>query len=118
MIAFLKELLVFGFKFAGPWPKAVSDHEHLFAQLFLTIPCLLQISSKNGHCFRKGSGKGPMPGKELRNGLKNEQLLLFLAQIVVYCSEKRAREWGCQGTPGYGHSPPLVRCLTQGGALF
>ena len=35
-----------------------------------------------------------------------EQLLLFLAQTIVSCSEiLGAREGGCQGAPGQGHSP-------------
>ena len=42
--------------------------------------------------------------KGIRNGLRDEQLLLFLAQIVVSCSENRAREGGCQGASGLGHS--------------
>ena len=29
---------------------------------------------------------------------------MFLAHIIVSCSEKRAREGGCQGAPGYVNS--------------
>ena len=73
--------------------------------------------------FKKWTQKWTIPGKGLRNGLRNEQLLLFLAQIVVSCSEKRAREGGCQGAPGHGHrvlfangGSPFFR--TFFGALF
>ena len=63
----------------------------------MTTPSLFQISSTFEHFFQKWTQKGPMPGKGLRNGLRNEQLLLFLAQILVSCSEKRAHEGGCPG---------------------
>ena len=48
------------------------------------------------------------PGKGLRNGLRNEHLLLFLAQAIVPCSENRAREGGCQGASGLGHNPSFA----------
>ena len=39
-------------------------------------------------------------GQGLRKGVRNEQLFLFLAPVIVYCSGNRAREGGCQGAPG------------------
>ena len=48
------------------------------------------------------------------NFCNNQQFLLFLAQIVVSCSENRAREGGCQGAPGHGHSSSFE----SGGTLF
>ena len=33
--------------------------------------------------------------------IKIKQLLLFLARIIVYCSENRAREGGCPGASGH-----------------
>ena len=42
--------------------------------------------------------------KGFRNGFRNEQLLLFLAQIVV-CSETAHARGGCQGASGLVHSP-------------
>ena len=44
--------------------------------------------------------KGHIPGTVLRNRLRNEQLLLFLTQIVVSCSENRAREGAVREPPG------------------
>ena len=39
--------------------------------------------------------------KKTLTKIKIEQLLLFLARIVVYCSENRAREGGCPGASGH-----------------
>ena len=52
--------------------------------------------------------------KRTQNGLRNEQLLLFLAQIVDSCSENRAREGGCQGASW----PANSSLLESGGAPF
>ena len=74
------------------------DHKKLQLSRFLFQP-----SSKNEQISRCGLRKNCIPGKELRNGLRNEQLFLLLAQTVVSCSENRAREGGCQGAPSHGH---------------
>ena len=51
--------------------------------------------------FRTSSSDGAL-AQSVSDSL--EQLLLFLAQTIVSCSEiLGAREGGCQGAPGQGH---------------
>ena len=61
--------------------------------------------------FQDWNQKKHIPGKGLRNGLRNEHLFLFLAQTIVSCSENRAREGGCQGAM-------VKRCCLSLGVTF
>ena len=70
---------------------------------------------KNQYDIQKCNQKKPIPGKGLRNGLRNEQLFLLLAQTIVSCSENRAREGGCRGASGHG---PKVSFESGGGPFF
>ena len=77
-----------GLIFAGPWPKGVSDHESvpLFQQFVSTIAKKMKNDSEITDSRKRAQ--------------KWTQLLLFVAQIVVSCSEKRASEavgrpWAC-----------------------
>ena len=87
--------------------QSVSDHwllervnkQTLLQLLVIQLLILFQISQKNEHVSRISIKHEQFSRKGFRNGLRNEQLLLFLAQIVV-CSENRAREGGLSGSLG------------------
>ena len=98
-------------QFAGPWPRA--------CQITSSVPLLQQLQKckkviKKCTFLQKWIQKLPIPGKGLRNGPRNEPMLLFLAQTIVSCSENL---WNCgapQGVPAIG----IGTCLSLAGHPF
>ena len=96
----------------GPW--TLTTHNNFCNEQSF----FFQISFPKSAIFQTWIQKSPIPRQEFRNGPKNEQLLLLLAQIVVSCSNNQRHRGGCQGASGLAHSSSLRVVCVLGGTLF
>ncbi len=89
--------------FAGPWPRACQ----IMVPVFLIVSMFLATSSKTHKkikieqpLLQENSTKNNQKSRSSHNFCNDQQLLLFLVQIVVSCSENLYTRGGLSGSLG------------------